>query len=888
MSTSYNHQQIESQHNEKERPFARGDKDVFSLLMPPPNVTGSLHLGHALTYTLQDVLGRYHRMEGKNVLLQPGLDHAGIATQLVVEKKINSQGLDKQSIGRDAFVQKVWEWRHESGDTIIHQLKKMGVSANWSRLCFTLDPEINALVRHAFVSLHEKGLIYQDMRLVNWDPHLQTALSDLEIIHREEKGTMWTFSYPFCDDPNAHLPVATTRPETLFGDQALAVHPEDERYKKFVGRFVTVPLAGHAIPIVADTYCNPLKGTGVVKITPAHDFNDCDVAKRHSLPFINIFDKNACLNHQVPQVFRGLDRFEGRKQVVSTLSREGYLIQETPIVHQVPYAERSGTMIEPWMTQQWYLDAKTLAQPAIEAVEKEEIVFEPSHWKSTYFQWMNNIHPWCISRQLWWGHRIPAWYGPDGSVFVAIDETHAKKKAFEKYKKDVPLREDEDVLDTWFSSALWPLATLGWPHKSDFEILYPTSVLVTGFDIIFFWVARMIMLSWHFTQKVPFRKVYVHALMRDEKGQKMSKSKGNAIDPLALMETYGADALRFSLALLAAPGKDISFGVGHIQAARHFMIKLWNAHRFCLQFSCSLEGFSPQHLCVDINKWIVAKVGGLGQCVSQALQQHQFHSAASQLYHFIWGVFCDRYIECAKFYLHDPLSQEHLKAHNKEGSQNPIVKETQQTLLWVFQRLLLHLSPFAPFIARHLWEKTTNTPMESELWPRSLSSSLPSLENNIESLFSVIHAVRSLRSELSIPFAIPLEIRCKGETPDHQSFLKRHEIFFIKHLNLRCFHVVAEQKDDEKGFTQQRLQGLTLMIKIEGLVDWEKEKERLQKRINKTKETINKYNARLEDPSFQQKAPADILKKTKQEFLEEQKKQQTLQHTLQCLAHAFL
>ena len=566
-----------------------GESAPWCVMMPPPNVTGSLHMGHALNNTLQDVLTRYRRKTGRNALWQPGMDHAGIATQMVVERQLAEEGTDRRALGREAFIERVWSWKAESGGAIGRQLRRLGASPDWSRERFTMDEGLSRAVIEVFVTLYRQGLIYRDKRLVNWDPVLGTAISDLEVEPREMRdGKLWHVRYPIAGRPGEHIVVATTRPETMLGDTAVAVHPEDERYRGLVGSDALLPLVGRRLPIVADEYADPAQGSGAVKITPAHDFNDFEVGRRHDLDIVNVFDAEARINENAPEAYRGLDRMEARARVLADLEAEDLIEKVEPHVHTVPHGDRSGAVIEPWLTDQWYVDAKTLAEPAIEAVETGRIRFVPARWENTYFEWMRNIQPWCISRQLWWGHRIPAWYGPDGHVFVAATEVEAEVQAAQHYGRPEPLTRDEDVLDTWFSSGLWPFSTLGWPERTEaLETYYPNSDLITGFDIIFFWVARMVMLGLHFMGDVPFRTVYIHALVRDASGQKMSKSKGNVIDPLALIDEYGADALRFTLAAMEAQGRDIKLAESRVAGYRNFATKLWNAARFCEANGCT-------------------------------------------------------------------------------------------------------------------------------------------------------------------------------------------------------------------------------------------------------------------------------------------------------------
>ncbi|RME98362.1 MAG: valine--tRNA ligase, partial [Alphaproteobacteria bacterium] len=603
---------------EEENAFACGRPErlaagakPYTIVIPPPNVTGSLHMGHALNNTLQDILIRFERMRGKDALWQPGTDHAGIATQMVVERQLmENNEPDRLSMGREKFVQRVWQWKEKSGGTIINQLKRLGASCDWSRERFTMDAGLSKAVIKVFVDLYREGLIYKDKRLVNWDPKLLTAISDLEVQQVESKGHLWHFRYPIKGEEGRFVTVATTRPETMLGDTAVAVHPEDERYKDVVGKTAILPLVGREIPIIADEYADPEQGSGAVKITPAHDFNDFEVGRRHDLEMINIFDEHACINENAPETYRGLDRYVARERIVEDMKAQGLLEKVEEHSHTLPYGDRSNVVIEPWLTEQWYVDAATLAKPAIEAVESGETVFVPRNWEKTYFEWMHNIQPWCISRQLWWGHQIPAWYGPDGEIFVAPDEAEAKALAREHYGEETALERDPDVLDTWFSSALWPFSTLGWPEETpELKRYYKTDVLVTGFDIIFFWVARMMMMGLHFMNEVPFHTVYIHALVRDEKGAKMSKSKGNVIDPLELIDEFGADALRFTLAAMAAQGRDIKLARSRVEGYRNFGTKLWNAARFMEMNACTrVEEFDPAKLEQTINRWIVGEV----------------------------------------------------------------------------------------------------------------------------------------------------------------------------------------------------------------------------------------------------------------------------------------
>ncbi len=667
-------------------------KRPFCVMMPPPNVTGSLHMGHALNHTLQDILIRFERMRGRDTLWQPGTDHAGIATQMVVERNLEQENITRQELGRPDFIDRVWKWKSQSGGTITRQLRALGASPDWSRERFTMDEGLSAAVRKVFVALFKEGLIYRDKRLVNWDPKLHTAVSDLEVESRETKGSLWYLNYPVDGRPGEYVVVATTRPETMLGDTGVAVNPKDERYRALVGCHVILPLVGRKIPIVADEYADPETGSGAVKITPAHDFNDFAVGQRHKLPLINVLDRDAKLNDEAPEAYRGMDRFAARKKILADLEAGGFLAKTEPHTLMVPYGDRSGVVLEPWLTDQWYVDAKTLAKPAIEAVERGATVFVPRQWENTFFEWMRNIQPWCVSRQIWWGHQIPAWYAPDGLVFVEETEALAMNAAAKHYGKPVPLKRDEDVLDTWFSSALWPFSTLGWPEQTKYlEHYYPTDVLVTGFDIIFFWVARMMMMGLKFMGEVPFKTVYIHALVRDERGQKMSKSKGNIVDPIATIETYGCDALRFTLTALAAQGRDIKLAQSRIEGYRNFATKLWNAARFAEINGCKLDPkFDPAKARLTVNRWIVSALARTEARVTEAIEAFEFNAAADALYHFTWGTFCDWYVEFSKPIL--------------TGADEEAKAETRATTSWVLSQIVHLLHPVMPFITEELWK----------------------------------------------------------------------------------------------------------------------------------------------------------------------------------------
>ncbi len=747
---------------------SRPDAEPFTMVIPPPNVTGSLHMGHALNNTIQDILARYHRMKGRNVLWQPGTDHAGIATQMVVERQLAAEGTNvtRREMGREKFVERVWKWKAESGGTIVRQLRRLGASCDWSRERFTLDQGLSDAVKRVFVTLYREGLIYRDKRLVNWDPALLTAISDLEVEQREVNGHLWHFRYPIEGQEDRYIVVATTRPETMLGDTGVAVNPEDERYKDLIGKHVILPLVGRRIPIVGDEHADPEQGSGAVKITPAHDFNDFEVGRRHDLDVINIFDETAHLNDAVPEAYRGMERFAARKQVVADLEAQGLLEKIDDHVHVVPHGDRSGVVIEPYLTDQWYVDAATLAKPAIKAVEKGDTKFVPPNWDKTYFEWMRNIQPWCISRQLWWGHRIPAWYAPDGSVFVAEDEAAALEEARAKLGADVALRQDEDVLDTWFSSALWPFSTLGWPEETpELKRHYQTDVLVTAFDIIFFWVARMMMMGLHFRHEVPFHTVYIHALVRDEKGQKMSKSKGNVVDPLELMDKYGADALRFTLAALAVPGNDVRMSEKRVEGYRNFATKLWNASRFAEMNGCrSVPGFDPKSVKETVNRWIVGETMKAAARVSQGIEDYRFNDAADAIYHFVWGTYCDWYLEFIKPLLASP--------------NEAVTAETRATAGWALDQILSLLHPFMPFITEELWDRMgddRDAMLILSDWPEANAAGLDSeAEAEMSWVIQVISEIRGVRSEMNIPAGAKIPVLVQDASAESLARIERH------------------------------------------------------------------------------------------------------------------
>ncbi len=816
--------------------------DPYCIMFPPPNVTGSLHIGHGLTFTLQDILIRYQRMKGKDSLWQPGTDHAGIATQMIVERQLAEQGLNRREMGREAFLKKVWEWKEESGGTIIHQLRHLGASADWPRERFTMDEGLNHAVTKVFVELYNDGLIYKDNRLVNWDPKMLTAISDLEVESKEIKGNLWYFRYPI-ENTDEHIVVATTRPETMLGDTAVAVHPENRNLKHLIGKNVVLPLVRRLIPIIADEYADPEKGTGAVKITPAHDFNDFEVGKRHKLEMINIFDRHACLNEEVPEKYRGLERFEARKIIVADMEELELLEKIEAHVHTVPHGDRSGMPVEPWLSEQWYCDAKTLAQPALKAVEEGKTKFVPEQWTNTYYAWMRNIEPWCISRQLWWGHQIPAWYGPDGKHFVAQTQAEAQEQADKHYGKPVTLKRDEDVLDTWFSSALWPFSTLGWPENTkELERYYPTSVLVTGFDIIFFWVARMMMMGTHFMKEVPFETIYIHALVRDEKGQKMSKTKGNVIDPLIMVEKYGCDALRFTLANLSTPGRDIRLAPARIEGSRNFATKLWNAARFCQMNGCAWQkDFDPSTVQHTVNKWIVGETLEAAEHIAAHLDAYRFDLATQEIHAFVWNHFCDWYLEFTK-----PLL---------DGN---ATEETQATTAWVLTQILKIMHPIMPFITEELWSNIVGGEklLISESWPKTDLSHDAAAQDEMNWVIRLISDIRTVRGELNVPAKAEIKMLVKDAGNLTQERFKTHEALIKKLARLGKIDATDQTP---KNAAQIILEEASFILPLEGVIDIAQESARLEKEIAKNESDIKKLESKLGNEKFVSRAPAEII-----------------------------
>ncbi|WP_205215855.1 valine--tRNA ligase [Azospirillum brasilense] len=847
----------------------------YTIMMPPPNVTGSLHMGHALTFTLQDVLTRYNRMRGRDALWQPGTDHAGIATQMVVERNLAKEGKTRHDFGRDAFIDKVWEWKAESGGTITRQLRRLGASPDWPRERFTMDEGLSRAVRKVFVELHKQGLIYKDKRLVNWDPKLHTAISDLEVEQKEIKGNLWHFRYPIEGEADRFIVVATTRPETMLGDTGVAVHPEDERYKDLIGKNVVLPLVGRLIPIVGDEYADPETGSGAVKITPAHDFNDFEVGRRNNLAAINIMDRDARITgDEVPEAYRGLDRYEARKKVVAELEALGLLEKIEPHTHMVPHGDRSGVAIEPWLTDQWYVDAATLAKPAIEAVETGKTVFVPKQWENTYFEWMRNIQPWCISRQIWWGHQIPAWYGPDGHFFVEETEEAAIAAAKAHYGQDVALTRDQDVLDTWFSSALWPFSTLGWPDETpELARYYPTDVLVTGFDIIFFWVARMMMMGLHFMKDVPFRTVYIHALVRDEKGQKMSKSKGNVIDPLELVDQYGTDALRFTLTAMAAQGRDIKLAVSRVEGYRNFATKLWNAARYTqMNGVAPIPGFKPVGLSQTVNRWIVGALAEAAKKVGESIEAYKFNEAANTAYAFTWGTFCDWYLEFTKPILN--------------GSDEAAIAETRATTAWVLDEILHMLHPLMPFITEELWEQLSAdraNRLISARWPEHGAELIdPAARDEMDWVVRAISSVRSMRSEMNVPPAAQIELKLKDAGPESLKRLDTHRDLILRMGRLASVEPLSGPVP--KSAVQAVLDEATLILPLEGIVDLDKERARLTKEIEKLSGEIKKIDAKLSNEQFVAKAPEEVIEEQRDRRDTAEQARDKLQKALEMLA----
>jgi valyl-tRNA synthetase len=850
---------------EREGAFAAqpgSNAEPFTIMIPPPNVTGTLHVGHALTMTLQDTLIRWRRMQGRDALWQPGTDHAGIATQMVVERQLAAAGISRKAIGRDAFVDKVWDWKAESGGGISQQLRRLGSSLDWQRERFTMDAGLSDAVREVFVTLYHQGLIYRDRRLVNWDPKFQSAISDLEVDTREVKGHLWHIRYPV-EGTGTWITVATTRPETMLGDTAIAVHPADERYTALVGQHAIVPLTGRRIPIVADEYSDPEKGTGAVKITPAHDFNDFEVGRRHDLAMPSVLDREARVTlveielAAMPGIadpawtatLAGQDRFAARKLIVAELERLELLVATEPHTHQVPHGDRSDVPIEPLLTTQWYADAKTLAAPAIAAVETGKTVFVPRQWENTFFAWMRDIQPWCISRQLWWGHRIPAWYGPDGAVFVGHTEADARDAARAQYGRDEPLVQDEDVLDTWFSSALWPFSTLGWPEKTaDLARYYPGDVLVTGFDIIFFWVARMMMMGHHFMGDVPFRTVYIHGLVRDERGQKMSKSKGNVIDPLAMVDQYGADALRFTICALAGPGRDVKLGPARVEEYRRFVTKLWNAARLCeLNEVRPDPAFDPAAVQGPLARWILDAANKAVADATAALEAFRFDEYAAACYRFTWNVFCDWFLEFAKPAFAGDAELRAAAAH-----------------VLGIQLRLLH--PAMPFVTATLWGEFgfgAATGLIRAPWPEVAAvPGAAEARAELDWLVRLVGEVRTIRSEMNVPPSLLAPLLLKDASAETMARAGRWSEVIGRMARASAVEPLAGEPP--RHAAQIGLDEATIVLPLEGLIDIAAERGRLERDLAKNQAEAAKVTAKLANADFVARAKPDVVEENRE------------------------
>jgi len=870
----------------------QGGDSSFCIPIPPPNVTGSLHMGHGFQQAIMDALIRYHRMRGDNTLWQVGTDHAGIATQMLVERQLEAQGIHRHDIGRDAFIEKVWEWKAQSGGTITRQLRRLGASTDWSRERFTMDPGLSHAVQTVFIKLYQEGLIYRGHRLVNWDPKLHTAISDLEVVQEEEAGHLWHLRYPLADG-SGHVIVATTRPETMLGDSAVAVHPEDSRYRHLIGKHIALPLCGREIPIIADDYVDPEFGTGCVKITPAHDFNDYDMGQRHDLPLINILTNDAAINDTAPEPYRGLDRFEARKRVVADLDALGLLEKVEDHKLKVPRGDRSGVVIEPYLTPQWYVDAKHLAKPAIEAVENGSIQFVPKQWENTYFAWMRDIQDWCISRQLWWGHRIPAWYDDNGNVYVGSSEAAVRTE--HGLEDNIHLTQDEDVLDTWFSSALWTFSTLGWPDKTpEMAAFHPASVLVTGFDIIFFWVARMIMMSLHFCEEVPFHTVYVHGLVRDGEGQKMSKSKGNVIDPIDLidgidLETlvekrtsgmmqpqmaariekatrkqfadgipgYGTDALRFTFYSLASTGRDIKFDISRMEGYRNFCNKIWNAARYVLMNTegqeCGVNNASTPVIYSLADRWIRSRLQTAATEATQAINSYRFDLASQALYEFVWNEYCDWYLELSKPVLWD------------EDSDPALAAGTRKTLIQVLETTLRLLHPLMPFITEEIWQSVApiagvkGDTIMLQPWPNFDGQETDTeAEAEIAWLQSIIVAIRTIRSESNLGPSKELDVLVANATAVDIERMQNNAQALRKLAKVATIQPLAAGSEPPPALSAL-CQHLEVMVPMAGVIDIEAELKRIDKDVEKQAQEIKRLEGKLSNPKFVDKAPEAVV-----------------------------
>ncbi len=840
------------------KPDMRSDKDAFAIVIPPPNVTGYLHMGHALDDTLQDILIRYNRMQGKKVLWQPGTDHAGIATQMVVEKQLAKEGISRHDLGREKFIETVWKWKAHSGGTICKQLRRLGASCDWSRERFTMDEGLSRAVRKIFVSLYKDGLIYKAKKLVNWDPKLETAVSDLEVVPTETMGKMYYYKYPLENNPTEFIHIATTRPETMFGDTAVAVSKDNPKLAHLIGKNCILPIVNRVIPIIDDEHADPEKGTGAVKITPAHDFNDFEVGKRHNLPMINILNPNGTLNENTP--YEGMTTQEARVKTIEKLTELGLMekIEDHPMV--IPYGERSGVVIEPYMTDQWFVDAPKLAIEAKRVVDNGEMEFVPASYKKTYFEWMNNIQPWCISRQLWWGHQMPIWYGPDETIFCEENEEEAQAAADKYYGKHVELRRETDVLDTWFSSGLWAFSTLGWPDKNEYlDTFYPTSVLVTGFDIIFFWVARMMMMSMYMMKRVPFKKCYIHGLVRDEQGRKMSKSKGNTVDPMETIEKYGADALRFFMAASETQGRDINLSDSRIQGYRNFATKLWNAARFCEMNECySVTDFDVTSAKLEINKWIIAKAKEATKDVTDNLNDYRFSEAANAIYQFTWGTFCDWYIELTKSVFYGENAED--------------IRETRAVAAWVLDRILVVLHPFMPFITAELWNNLAarDTKLIKASWPSNENIN-DADKYEIDRTVDFISAIRSLRAGMNLPASAKLTVYVKS-TADDLNIIEKQNKMICSLARLNEISTLGN-REISQDMAQTASKDAVMYIPLKGVIDFA---------LNKN---LDGYARKLSNESFVAKAPAAVVAEEKRRQAEAMENKARVEEALARIAN---
>ena len=832
------------------KPNSKKLKKTFSIVIPPPNITGKLHMGHALNNSLQDVLIRYYRMNGYETLWQPGTDHAGIATQAIVEKNLGKKNIKKNDLGRKKFIEKVWEWKAESGGIILEQLKKLGCSCDWSRSRFTMDEQMSKTVTKVFVALYNKKLIYKDKKLVNWDTNLQTAISDLEVVQNEVQSQLYYINYLIADSKE-QITIATTRPETMMGDTAIAVNPKDKRFKNFVGRYAIIPIVNRKIRIIADHYADPEQGTGAVKITPAHDFNDYDVGKRNKLEIINILEKDGKINENGIKSYIGLDRFEARKKIINELKNLNLLEKIENIKNKVPYGDRSNTVIEPLLTEQWFVDAKSLSKKPIQSVKTKKTTFFPENWTKIFYQWMNNIEPWCISRQIWWGHRIPVWYGHDGKIFTAESEQSAKVLAKKHYKNKIfKLTQETDVLDTWFSSALWPFATLGWPEKTnELKKFYPTSVLVTGFDIIFFWVARMLMMGNHFLKDSPFEKVYVHALVRDEKGQKMSKSKGNVIDPLELINEYGADPLRFTLISMASPGRDVKLSKDRVTGYRNFITKIWSANNFLKLNNCKhKKKTNVKKIKLMINQWIYFEFCKTNELINKHVKEFRFDEASRVLYNFVWHSYCDWYLELLK-----PIFN---------SNNNVSILEAKQFSSYMLLNILKLLHPFIPFFTEHVWQenkfdKEEKSDLITSSWP--ISKKIQSYKKNseeIKCIIDIITAIRSTKVQLNVPPKEYCDIVYFQESKKTKKFINNN-IEIVKQVG-RVNNIILKP-DLNDTIIQIIILKEKIGLKFETNVDLSSQNEKLTNKLNQMEKKIISLDQKLNNKNYVKKAPKDIV-----------------------------